>query len=250
MKIFYFTGTGNCLAVAKLIGGELISIPQAIHQPDLVFKDDAIGFIFPTYGLSAPNIVLDFFEKARFEADYVFAIGTYGNYQGGAVANFKKMAAQKGIHIHYGAHLLMVDNYLPMFEITKQIALLPKKKTKENTARIVADIQRRKTNGYKASPIVRVLSKALAKAHPYEKFALGYFVDDKCTKCKTCIRVCPTHNVTLDGTIQFGSNCTGCSACIHLCPYNAIHLKSEKSSARWRNPETGLKEIMAANNQT
>lgn len=28
MKIFYFTATGNSLAVAKKIGGELISIPQ------------------------------------------------------------------------------------------------------------------------------------------------------------------------------------------------------------------------------
>ncbi len=28
MKILYFTATGNCLHVAKQLGGELLSIPQ------------------------------------------------------------------------------------------------------------------------------------------------------------------------------------------------------------------------------
>ena len=30
MKVFYFTATGNGLAIAKAIGGEAISIPQAL----------------------------------------------------------------------------------------------------------------------------------------------------------------------------------------------------------------------------
>ena len=32
MKICYFTATGNCLYVAKQIGGELLSIPQLIIE--------------------------------------------------------------------------------------------------------------------------------------------------------------------------------------------------------------------------
>jgi len=32
MKIFFLTATGISLAVAKRIGGELISIPQVIRQ--------------------------------------------------------------------------------------------------------------------------------------------------------------------------------------------------------------------------
>jgi flavodoxin len=30
MKVFYFTATGNCLEVAKAIGGELLSIPKIL----------------------------------------------------------------------------------------------------------------------------------------------------------------------------------------------------------------------------
>jgi flavodoxin len=47
MKILYFTGTGNSLAVAKRIGGELLSIPQEIHKKEMTYSDDAIGLVFP-----------------------------------------------------------------------------------------------------------------------------------------------------------------------------------------------------------
>lgn len=49
MKVFYFSATGNCLAVAKNIGGEAISVPQAIHEEKSNYKDDAIGFVFPVF---------------------------------------------------------------------------------------------------------------------------------------------------------------------------------------------------------
>ena len=75
MKIIYFTGTGNSLAVAKKIGGELIAIPQAKEQ---TYKDDVIGVVFPTYGCMLPGIVKRFLEGVKLEADYIFAIATYG----------------------------------------------------------------------------------------------------------------------------------------------------------------------------
>ncbi len=60
MKVFYFTATGNSLAVAKKIGGELISIPQVMNDENLEYKDDVIGVIFPVYGCNVPKIVSRF----------------------------------------------------------------------------------------------------------------------------------------------------------------------------------------------
>lgn len=57
MKIFYFTGTGNSLYIAKKFGGELYSIPQVLKGNEYVFEDEKIGIIFPTYGFSVPTIV-------------------------------------------------------------------------------------------------------------------------------------------------------------------------------------------------
>ena len=44
--IFYFTGTGNSLAVAKRLNGELVSIPQVMKEKNFIFEDEAIGIIF------------------------------------------------------------------------------------------------------------------------------------------------------------------------------------------------------------
>ncbi|MDR1530625.1 MAG: 4Fe-4S ferredoxin, partial [Clostridiales bacterium] len=79
MTIFYFTSTGNSLSVAKRIGGNLISIPQIIDDAETHYKDDVIGVLFPIYSLAAPRMVRRFLEKVKLEADYTFAVGTYGN---------------------------------------------------------------------------------------------------------------------------------------------------------------------------
>ena len=71
MTIFYFTSTGNCLSVAKRIGGTLISIPQVINNDELEYSDDVIGIVFPVYGFFIPKMVRAFLAKAKLSADYI-----------------------------------------------------------------------------------------------------------------------------------------------------------------------------------
>ncbi|WP_310603406.1 EFR1 family ferrodoxin [Anaerosporobacter sp.] len=250
MIIFYFTSTGNSLAVAKRIGGEMISIPQVIDSTKKVYKDDVIGVVFPIYSLAAPKIVCQFLSKVKFEADYTFAIGTYGNMPGAAMHYVQKLAEKQGYRFDYVNHLFMLDNFLPVFEIGAEIEKLPKKKVEEMTAKIVTDINGRKhlkapvTLGAKAlTSIIDPLTSNTAKS------AQKYIVNDQCTKCGVCVKVCPTKNISVTSKVQFSDRCTGCEACLHHCPQNAIHLKNEKSNKRWRNPDVSLNEIITANNR-
>ncbi|MBD5476273.1 MAG: flavodoxin family protein, partial [Lachnospiraceae bacterium] len=55
--IFYFTGTGNSLYVAKELDEEIISIPQVIKQERLEFAADSIGIVCPIYGHEMPGMV-------------------------------------------------------------------------------------------------------------------------------------------------------------------------------------------------
>ena len=48
--VFYFTGTGNSLYVAKQLEAAPISIPQVIQRQSLDFQADAIGVVCPIYG--------------------------------------------------------------------------------------------------------------------------------------------------------------------------------------------------------
>ena len=66
--IYYFTGTGNSLKVAKdlcqkLTSCELIPIAKYLGMENLVSTSDKIGFLFPLYYSGLPKIVFDFMKE-------------------------------------------------------------------------------------------------------------------------------------------------------------------------------------------
>jgi ferredoxin len=258
MKILYFTATGNSLAVAKKISGEMISVPQAIKNNQYEFEDDVVGLVFPTYCCYPPKIIRDFIAKAKLKANYLFAIATYGNAMGkggdgSEMLEFDKIAKAAGYNFNYLNAILMVDNFIDNFEIGKEIKKIPSKKIDESLAVIIADINARKD--YVKDPgffgqMITGICKGLVKSQDAGLAAQKFIVSDVCNGCGTCAKVCPYRNITIkDGKPQFGTNCLSCYGCIHNCPQTAIHKKSEKSDKRWRNHNVNLKEIIDANNQ-
>ena len=250
MTIFYFTATGNSLALAKRIGGTLVSIPQIVDSDNLHYKDDVIGIVFPVYGWTTPVMVGRFLDKVKFEADYIFAIGTYGNIPGAAMLNIQKRAMKNGYRFDYVNQILMIDNFLPIFEMDAQIKKLPGKKVEEKMAKIVNDINKRRHKQAKASPVTRVITGMVSNMmNSPGKNAQKYIVNTQCNKCGICAKACPAKNITVTDKVHFADKCEYCMACLHLCPQNALHLKNEKSGKRWRNPEVSLSEIIEANNR-
>lgn len=250
MRIYYFTGTGNSLSVAKRIGGELISIPQVKEYGTV--SDDIIGVVFPIYVGNVPDIVKRFLKKMKFNADYIFAIGTYGNLKGNAMEIAKRIANESGYRFDYTNAVLMVDNYLPGFDIKDQKEKLPEKRVEEQINVILTDIAERKRQTVKSTMGDKFgtwLCDKVLKIK-YDDYSLNnYSVDDSCIKCGTCRSICPTGNITLNEKPEFAANCTGCMACVHACPKKAIHVKGEKSTERWKNPDVSLEEIINSNNQ-
>jgi len=250
MTVFYFTATGNSLAVAKRIGGTLVSIPQVVDSGDLHYRDDVIGVVFPIYWWALPKMVRRFLDKARLEADYTFAVGTYGSLPGAAMLNLQKRASKNGGRFDYVNHLLMLDNYLPVFEMGAQAKKLPGKKVEEKTAEIASDIGSRKHRLATASPWLRAMSAMAAAArNPAGKNAKKYIVSGKCDRCGICAKVCPAGNIAVADGVCFADDCEACLACLHLCPRNALLHKCQKSDKRWINPEVSLGEIVSANNR-
>lgn len=79
--IFYFTGTGNCLYIARQLAGadtELLSIPQMVKQGKYEFEADEIGIVYPIYGHMPPYMVRQFIQQVQLRAGYKFAVLTYG----------------------------------------------------------------------------------------------------------------------------------------------------------------------------
>jgi len=251
MKVFYFTATGNSLDVAKRFGGEIYSIPNVLKGDQFHFEDEKIGIIFPCYGFAAPKIVREFIEKVTLKSPYIFVIMTYGNKLAGGVNWFVRYAEENNIHVQYADGLLMIDNYLPFFDIEKQ--KLKKKYTEENLSRLLNDVNQKKDYIRNGSFTDSMLTKGIQyfyKRNPNFNTDKDFSVGNDCNQCGTCVKVCPRNNIKLDQLKPaYGGNCEFCLACINLCPQKAIRLKKESNpNARYLNENVTLKEIIAANN--
>ena len=121
MTICYFTATGNCLYVARKIGGTLLSIPQLMRQESITIEDDAVGVVCPVYNAEMPMMVRAFMEKAKIKTDYFFFIYTYGAGFGEAFAHAKLAAEEAGLKLSYVNSIQMVDNFLPYFDMQEEI---------------------------------------------------------------------------------------------------------------------------------
>lgn len=251
--VFYFTATGNSLYVAKELDAHPVSIAQAIHDPNKAYQADTIGIVCPVFGHEMPKLVKEFLKVSRFETDYFYILLTYGNRHGGAAELAKAYVEALGIHPAYINVILMVDNFLPGFDMEEQRRI--DKKVDEQIDRIKADLAEKK---HYIAPVTEQDRAAHWEfldrlAHAPNMFRDLYEITDDCIGCGICTKVCPKKCFHMEGqrSVWNSTECISCMACIHACPMLAIQLKMPEKNpqARYRNENISLCEIVDANNQ-
>lgn len=270
--ILYFTGTGNCLHVARELAAaadgdtELLSIPQLMKQGRFELEADEIGLVYPIYGHMPPNMVRRFIEKARLKADYKFAVLTYGNRKCDAVEIWDGISRRAGSAFDYICTLIMVDNWLPNFDMNEQMKI--DKHIPENLVRISADIAARRHHHEEVTEEERRNHREFIERtgiDPEVGFRLRsekYFVvTEACIDCAVCTEVCPRGNYTLSSQgLKIMGDCEFCFACIQNCPQKAIRFAPNPNdpllargevnpNARYRNENISLVDIKRANSQ-
>lgn len=269
--IFYFTGTGNCLYIARQLAGEgsgteLLSIPQLVKQGKYDFEADEIGIVYPIYGHMPPYMVRQFIQKAKLKAAYKFAVLTYGARKCDSVEIWDGITQRAGNAFDYIATLMMVDNWLPNFDMNEQIKM--DKHIPENLARIQSDIASRRRWHEPVTEEEREMHRgfmAYTGLDPEVGFLMDsakYFtVTDACIGCGICTNVCPRGNYELTSRgVKAQGDCEFCFACIQNCPQKVIqfaHLPDDpllgrgerNPNARYRNEHISLMDIKRANNR-
>lgn len=267
--IFYFTGTGNCLYVARQLADEnteLLSIPQMMNQGRTDFEADEIGLVYPIYGHMPPYMVRQFLKKARLKADYTFAVLTFGARKCNAVEILDGITRKAGWRFSYLSTLMMVDNWLPNFDMNEQVKM--DKHIPENLAVIKDDINKQK---HWMQPVSEEEREQHAGFMAYTgidpevgflKKSEKYFViTDRCIGCGVCTDVCPRGNYSLTGNgVKTSGDCEFCFACIQNCPQKAIKFAKVEDDpllvngemnpeARYRNEHISLIDIKRANSR-
>lgn len=267
--ILYFTGTGNCLYVARQLaeeGTELLSIPQMVKRGKYEFEADEIGIVYPIYGHMPPYMVRQFIQKAKLKADYKFAVLTYGARKCDAVEIWDGISRKADNSFHYISTIIMVDNWLPNFDMNEQMKM--DKQIPENLQKITADLNRRLHWHEAVTEEERQQHQGFLKRSGLDpevgflmKSEKHFTVTDACINCGICTYVCPRGNYELTSKgVKMNGDCEFCFACIQNCPQRAIRfVKSEDGSfpngievnpnARYRNEHISLVDLKLANNQ-
>lgn len=255
-EIFYFTATGNSLYIARQIANglgeaELISIPEAMEQytgTDVPM----IGLIFPVFGWGMPRIVEDFVRKLRLNSEqYVFAVATCGGTPSVTVLRLQKMLQKNGADLDAGFTVKeghKGSNSDPA--IIKLVRSLNWKNPVPGTERIPEIVEIVK-NKRKHMPESSSLPANLLGGLFHESFInmaktsdKNFSVDEKCSLCHTCVRVCPRNNIEIiDMKPVWHHNCEACEACYQWCPKQAIYNQSREAHY-YHHPEVKLTDLL------
>lgn len=253
--VFYFTGTGNSLYIARQLDDEPISIPQVIDNDNLSFSADKIGIVCPIYCHEMPKMVKAFLKMAEFDTPYLYIILTYGAFHGGAAELANEYLDSIGKKADYINSIVMVDNFLPNFDMNEQKKI--NKNVDENLKKIKKDISSNKRMIERAGMQRHIHNMYLKMVNNQpETIWAAYKVDDRCVGCGICTKACPTSCISIkDGKATYDhAGCQACYACVHACPEKAIGfnlpMPEKNPDVRYRHPEVTLEDIIKANNRT
>lgn len=257
MNIYYFTGTGNSIAICRELqkhfeDAEIRSIASFAGRTEIGDDSDVVGLVVPTYYMDIPEIVRDFTSRLRLRPDaYVFAAIHYGLTYGRAFHSLNRILEAGGMKLSLGWGITLPDNSI-VFKtaLAKQPAM--HMGMTETVAELAAAVSERRTAPLPGRDSAMLGLNSRMGAFMFRK-VIGVErkrVTEACTHCGLCSDVCPVNNVTVsEDSVLFGDNCAECFACIHWCPQRAVRFGFLKltDKSQYTNPVVSAADVILQN---
>ena len=247
--IFCFSGTGNCLDIAKNIARELgdTDIVMMRRAPKITDVRGAkrVGFVFPCYGGGLPGGVEETLRTIRVEpTSYTFAVCSCSAYPGTGLSIVNRIFPLDYWEVvtHQCSCIWLFPHTLMLPPLNAAAAQNRSEREAKRIGRSVKALARREKKP-KSNPINAAESKAFSKIA--QRKAKQFAVSSLCIGCGTCSKVCPKGNIRLvDGKPQFGTDCLQCLACLQYCPQEAIFIGSvTQKREHYHNPNVTADEL-------
>ncbi|MFX0082738.1 MAG: EFR1 family ferrodoxin [Candidatus Hodarchaeota archaeon] len=256
--MYYFSGTGNSLHMAKKLKEmlrecELIPIASLINQDSIITTSEKVGFVFPVYSWALPKIVYDFIEKIDLSnTKYIFAVATMGGFSRQYVAPLiNELLKPKSKELDVAYNLRIFSNNIWG---SKRINPLPSKQKGENR------IKKALLKLEKIAEIIRNNQKDTARKGSFYPMKGSYFSfmkevntmdekyysDENCNGCGICQKICPVDNIKIiNEKPEWQHKCQMCTGCLHYCPQKAIQWgEYTLGRDRYNHPYIKVKELM------
>lgn len=145
-QIFYFSGTGNSLYIAKKLSekipdSEMIPIINSLNNNKFHIKADKIGFVFPIHAFAMPIAMQQFLKNVNINnKPYIFAVATRGGSPCNVFKNINKMLEKKGQNLKAQFFINMPNNYIPIFDMASKAQLAEINKETEKRIEYIKNV--------------------------------------------------------------------------------------------------------------
>jgi ferredoxin len=251
--IFYFTGTGNSLSIAKQLAEQLDAKLESIvsyMNGKRQIEDDLIGLVVPIHCMDIPRIAKIFLRDAKFpKKSYIFGVVTCGAIDGNALHHMTEILAEKGLELSYGTTIYLPDNSIVFpTDSEKKGQMLKDQPSRIET--ICANVKQRTVNAHTLDKTLkhRVMSKCLTIGlKSIYKIKSKTVSKSTCIQCGICEKICPSSAIQKENdTYKIANDCENCFACAHWCPTRAISLGklTPNDKTHYTHPKVTVHDIM------
>ena len=259
-KIFYFTGSGNSLAIARSLAeglGDTELLPIATSMEGFHGTDEErVGIVSPVFGWGPPRMVADFLKRVRArESQYVFAVSSCAGTPGAALRKTERLLRSAGTRLDAGfavcgdVHVkLPGGDEMGIIRFVNGLSTSTPgafSKRRDEILGIIAAKRAYKpeVSNWRVNAIGSLMYGISVQF--FKRAAKGFASTDACVSCGTCAKICPRENVSMvDGRPVWGKDCEMCDACVLWCPTTAIRLNGHPPTDPRHHPEISVGDMI------